>query len=50
MSKIFLVLSSLLVLALSRYFETSLKFSLFGKNKGWIYVDKMTFAPGTVKV
>jgi hypothetical protein len=31
----------------SRYFETSVKFTLLGRNKGWVYVDKMTFAPGT---
>lgn len=26
-----------------------MKFSNFGKNNGWIYLDKMTFAPGTVE-
>jgi hypothetical protein len=31
-----------------RIFETSMKFSNFGRNKGWIYLDKMTFAPGKV--
>lgn len=40
----------LLQLAYSRYFETSLKFTLFGRNKGWVYIDKMTFAPGTATV
>ena len=48
--KIFLIVSLLLILTKSRYFETSFKFSLFGRNKGWMYVDKMTFAPGTAKV
>ncbi len=50
MSKIFLVINSIIVLTISRYFETSLKFTQFDKDKGWIYIDKMTFAPGTVKV
>jgi hypothetical protein len=34
----------------SRYFVTTLKFNLFGINKGWVYIDKMTFAPGTATV
>lgn len=34
----------------SRHFETSFKFSLLGRNKGWVYVDKMTFAPGIASV
>lgn len=40
----------LMALVAARYFETSLKFSLFGRNEGWVYVDKMTFAPGTARV
>lgn len=40
----------LLALASARFFETSIKFSLFGHNEGWVYVDKMTFAPGTARV
>ena len=50
MFKLFLILSSILIFVSSRYFETTLKFSLFGRNKGWVYVDKMTFAPGTATI
>ena len=32
----------------SRMFETSMKFSHIAKNNGWIYLNKMSFAPGTV--
>jgi hypothetical protein len=32
----------------ARLFETELKFSYFGANQGWLYLDKMTFAPGKV--
>lgn len=42
MFMIFIYLSS------SRLFQTTMKFSNFGRNKGWIYLDKMSFAPGTV--
>jgi hypothetical protein len=33
-------------LSSGRIFETQFKFSLFGRNKGWVYLDKMTIAPG----
>ena len=42
-----LVLVAQLVLpALSRVFETELRFTLFRHNAGWIYIDKMTFDRG----
>lgn len=50
MFKIFLLLVALLLQAQARYFETALKFTLFARNKGWVYLDKMTFAPGTASV
>jgi hypothetical protein len=50
MIKILIILSSILVLTFTRYFETSFKFTLFGRNKGWVYIDKMTFAPGNARV
>jgi hypothetical protein len=25
-----------------------MKYAFIGENKGWVYLDKMTFAPGTV--
>lgn len=50
MVKLIIFLASLLAMVSSRYFETSFKFSLFGRNKGWIYVDKMTFAPGIATI
>ncbi len=34
----------------ARIFQTSMKMSNMGINRGWIYLDKMTFAPGTVTV
>ncbi len=34
----------------TRIFQTSMKMSNIGINKGWIYLDKMAFAPGTVTV
>jgi hypothetical protein len=34
----------------ARIFQTSMKMSNIGINNGWIYLDKMTFAPGTVSV
>ena len=34
----------------ARIFQTSMKMSNIGINRGWIYLDKMTFAPGTVTV
>lgn len=36
----------LISLSHSRIFETSFKFTLLGRNKGWIFIDKMTIAPG----
>ena len=33
-----------------RIFESSFKFSLLGRNGGWMYLDKMTFAPGQGQV
>ena len=50
MFKIFLLLVTLTAIAETRYFETALKFTLFARNKGWVYLDKMTFAPGTASV
>lgn len=32
--------------ASARVFETELKFSLFHLNKGWVFLDKMTFDRG----
>jgi hypothetical protein len=40
------ILALLIMIASPRIFETEFKFSLLGRNKGWIYLDKMTFAPG----
>lgn len=50
MLKLFLILTIIINLTQSRYFETSFKFSLLGRNRGWMYIDKMTFAPGTARV
>ncbi len=44
-----LIITILICLCANRVFETSMKFSNFGKNDGWIYLDKMSFAPGTVE-
>jgi hypothetical protein len=33
---------------LGRMFETSMKFNHIGKNNGWVYLNKMSFAPGTI--
>lgn len=43
------IITILICLSVSRVFETSMKFSNLGKNDGWIYLDKMSFAPGTVE-
>ena len=48
MLKQLFMLTILVYLSSSRLFQTTMKFSTFGKNKGWIYLDKMSFAPGTV--
>lgn len=45
-----LLLTTLLIASESRYFETALKFTLFARNKGWVYLDKMTFAPGMASI
>ena len=45
-----LLLCALFLLAAGRHFETSVKFTLLGRNKGWVYLDKMTFAPGTARI
>lgn len=50
MIKGIILLCALLTVISPRHFETSLKFTLFARNKGWVYVDKMTFAPGTAQV
>jgi hypothetical protein len=50
MAKLFLIFAYIIVIAAARYFETSFKFTQFGRNKGWIYLDKMTFAPGNARV
>lgn len=47
---VWLLLGMLMVLGSARYFQTSFKFSLLGKNKGWVYIDKMTFAPGSARI
>lgn len=44
------VLLLILVASQARHFETTIKFTLFGRNKGWIFIDKMTFAPGAARV
>ncbi len=31
----------------SRIFQSTYKASALGKNKSWIYLDKMSFQPGT---
>lgn len=41
---VFLV--ALVTLAQGRFFESQYSFTIFGRNKGWIYLDKMTIAPG----
>ena len=33
---------------MSRVLETLMKVSFIGRNDGWVFLDKMTFAPGTV--
>jgi hypothetical protein len=40
------ILALLITIVHPRILETEFKFSLLGRNKGWIYIDKMTFAPG----
>lgn len=50
-----LVFKSILIIvavitAHARHFETSFKFSLFGRNDGWMFIDKMTFAPGKAQI
>jgi hypothetical protein len=45
---IFLI--AMVSLSSARILETQFKFTLFGRNKGWIYLDKMTFAPGAATV
>jgi len=47
MIKIFLLIF-FVWLCSSRLFQTSMKFSNLGINRGWLYLDKMSFAPGTV--
>jgi len=52
---IMLVFKSILIIvavitAHARHFETSFKFSLFGRNDGWMFIDKMTFAPGKAQI
>ncbi len=34
----------------TRVFQTSMKLSNLGINRSWLYLDKMSFAPGTVTV
>jgi hypothetical protein len=50
MTWITLILLALSTLSSGRIFETQFKFSLLGRNKGWVYLDKMTFAPGAATV
>lgn len=50
MARLPILIIALLSIVSSRYYETTIKFTLFGQNKGWVYIDKMTFAPGTAKV
>lgn len=45
-----ILILAFLALAAARIFETEFKFTLFGINKGWIYLDKMTFAPGSATI
>lgn len=44
------VVAFLAALSSSRIIETQFQFTLFGVNKGWIYLDKMTVAPGSARV
>jgi len=44
-----IIITALLWHSLNRVFETSMKFSNIGKHDGWVYLDKMTFAPGIVE-
>lgn len=50
MTWLVIILLALASLSTGRIFETQFKFSLFGRNKGWVYLDKMTFAPGAATV
>ena len=50
MAKLFFIFAAILVLTYARYFEISFKFTLLARNRGWIYLDKMTFAPGNARV
>ena len=34
----------------SRIFQSTFQFSLIGRNNGWMYLDKMTFAPDQAEV
>lgn len=45
-----IILVTLVVLSQGRIFETQFKFTLLGRNNGWVYLDKMTFAPGAATV
>jgi len=47
---IIFILFAMSTLSSGRIFETQFKFSLLGRNKGWVYLDKMTFAPGAATV
>lgn len=44
-----IIITALLWVSMNRTFETQMKFSNFGKSDGWIFLDKMSFAPGTVE-
>lgn len=44
-----LIIAILVSVCACRVFETSMKFTNFGRHEGWIYLDKMSFAPGTVE-
>jgi hypothetical protein len=46
---LFVFVSFMICLSKQRHFETSMKFTSFARDKGWIFLDKMSFAPGVVK-
>jgi hypothetical protein len=50
MKWVIITIAMMVSLSTARIFETQFKFTLFGINKGWIYLDKMTIAPGNATI
>jgi hypothetical protein len=44
------ILLIILTAVQTRIYENSYPFTTLGNARGWIFIDKMTFAPGTARI